>query len=93
MSAVLVKATYGIYLVRTATTHFYDTPNVDDLSKVFESTPGRLIVPNPNLGPETNWSKEISAGYFGKRWTFDNVIYHSHLYNFITLAPATLDGR
>ena len=71
----------------------FRTPNVDDLSKVFESTPGRLIVPNPNLGPETNWSKEISAGYFGKRWTFDNVIYHSHLYNFITLAPATLDGR
>lgn len=71
----------------------FRTPNVDDLSKVFESTPGRLIVPNPSLGPETSWSKEVSFGYYGRTFTFENVVYHSNLFNFISLAPGTLEGK
>ncbi|MEX1188655.1 MAG: TonB-dependent receptor [Bacteroidia bacterium] len=30
----------------------FRSPNVDDLAKVFDSQPGLLIVPNPNLRPE-----------------------------------------
>lgn len=34
----------------------FRTPNVDDLAKVFESTAGSLIVPNPSLKPEYTYN-------------------------------------
>lgn len=46
----------------------FRAPNVDDLSKVFESVPGSVVVPNPLLKFEYTWngelgiSKEISQG-------------------------------
>lgn len=46
----------------------YRVPNVDDLSKIFESSPGNLIVPNPNLKPESTINYEIGlTQYFLKR--------------------------
>lgn len=40
----------------------FRAPNVDDMSKVFESAPGTLIVPNPDLKPEM---------VIGGEWGFD----------------------
>jgi len=37
----------------------YRAPNIDDMGKVFESTPGYLVVPNPNLKPEHAYNAEI----------------------------------
>ncbi len=37
----------------------FRAPNVDDLSKVFESVPGTINVPNPDLKPEYTYSGEI----------------------------------
>ena len=39
----------------------FRAPNVDDLSKVFESVPGSVIVPNPNLKPEYTYNLDLSA--------------------------------
>ena len=38
----------------------FRTPNVDDMSKVFESGGGTLIVPNPNIKPEKTINYELS---------------------------------
>lgn len=38
-------------------------PNVDDLAKVFDSSPGIVIVPNPKLGPERVWSGEAGITF------------------------------
>jgi hemoglobin/transferrin/lactoferrin receptor protein len=38
----------------------FRVPNVDDMAKVFESTQDRLIVPNPDLKPETTANFELS---------------------------------
>lgn len=37
----------------------FRTPNVDDLTKVFESVAGHLIIPNPNLKPEYTTNFEL----------------------------------
>jgi hemoglobin/transferrin/lactoferrin receptor protein len=37
----------------------FRAPNIDDMGKVFESTPGYLVVPNPNLKPERSYNAEI----------------------------------
>ncbi len=71
----------------------FRTPNVDDLAKVFESVPGRVIVPNPDLKPETTINNELNLGYANKTWSIENVIYYTSLTNFISLAPGTFDGQ
>ncbi len=38
----------------------FRAPNVDDAGKVFDSTPGYVIVPNPDLEPEYAYNAEIS---------------------------------
>jgi hemoglobin/transferrin/lactoferrin receptor protein len=39
----------------------FRAPNVDDLSKVFESVPGTVIVPNPDLGPEHTYNVDLGV--------------------------------
>lgn len=39
----------------------YRMPNVDDIGKLFESTPGMLTVPNPGLQPEYAWNFEVGV--------------------------------
>jgi hemoglobin/transferrin/lactoferrin receptor protein len=45
----------------------FRAPNLDDLGKVFESAPGVVVVPNPELGPEYVYNIDLSAANdFGK---------------------------
>lgn len=39
----------------------YRMPNVDDIGKLFESVPGNVTVPNPELGPEYAWNFELGV--------------------------------
>lgn len=39
----------------------FRAPNVDDSGKVFDSQPGAVITPNPNLGAEYAWNAELNA--------------------------------
>lgn len=39
----------------------FRAPNIDDMGKVFESTPGYLVVPNPNLKPEQAYNIEVGT--------------------------------
>ncbi len=56
----------------------YRVPNIDDLAKIFGSTPGNVIVPNPDLKPEKtiNYELGLSKTFNGiLRW--DNSIYYT----------------
>ncbi len=37
----------------------FRTPNLDDVGKVFDSEPGNVVVPNPDLNPEYAWNIDI----------------------------------
>ena len=39
----------------------FRAPNIDDIAKVFDSEPGRVIVPNPELRPEHAYNAELGA--------------------------------
>jgi len=39
----------------------FRAPNIDDIAKVFDSEPGRVIVPNPDLRPEYAYNAELGA--------------------------------
>lgn len=47
----------------------FRAPNVDDVGKIFDSAPGMVVVPNPNLKPETAYNAEL-----GTRLNFENVV-------------------
>lgn len=38
----------------------FRAPNLDDVTKVFDSQPGNVVVPNPNLKPEYSYNGELS---------------------------------
>jgi hemoglobin/transferrin/lactoferrin receptor protein len=71
----------------------FRAPNVDDLSKVFESVQGNVIVPNPNLKPEYTYNAEIGiAKTFNKKVTVSVNGYYTLLKNAITVQPSTFEG-
>ncbi|TND07673.1 MAG: iron complex outermembrane recepter protein [Bacteroidetes bacterium] len=39
----------------------FRAPNVDDMGKFFDSSPGNVVVPNPGLKPEYAWNGEIGV--------------------------------
>ncbi len=55
----------------------FRAPNVDDVGKVFDSAPGQVVVPNPNLKPEnkTTWEVGLEMGFFKNRVNFDFTYY------------------
>jgi hemoglobin/transferrin/lactoferrin receptor protein len=71
----------------------FRAPNVDDLSKVFESVPGSVIVPNPDLKPEYTYNAEI-----GLSKTIAGLVrtelsgYYTRYTNAITTAAAQFNG-
>lgn len=56
----------------------FRAPNVDDISKVFESAPGRIVLPNPNLKPEKTYNADLQiTKVFGKLLRWENVFFYT----------------
>jgi hemoglobin/transferrin/lactoferrin receptor protein len=71
----------------------FRAPNVDDLTKVFESVQGNVIVPNPDLKPEYTYNAEVGiAKTFNKKVTVSVNGYYTLLKNAITVQPSTFEG-
>ena len=47
----------------------FRAPNIDDVGKIFDSAPGLVVVPNPNLEPEKAYNAEL-----GLQLNFDRVV-------------------
>jgi hemoglobin/transferrin/lactoferrin receptor protein len=72
----------------------FRAPNIDDIGKVFDSQPGNIIVPNPDLKPEKAYSLEIGmVGVVHKDLTFDVGLYYTFMNNAIARAPSTFNGQ
>lgn len=71
----------------------FRAPNVDDLSKVFESTAGTVIVPNPNLAPEYAYNGEVGYAHtFYEKLTVSGLVYGTLLNNALSVQEATFNG-
>lgn len=72
----------------------FRAPNVDDIGKVFDSEPGSVVVPNPNLKPEYAYSAEIGfAGKLSSQVTLDASGFYTLLNNAIVRGPYTFNGK
>jgi hemoglobin/transferrin/lactoferrin receptor protein len=71
----------------------FRVPNVDDLSKIFESTPGKIIVPNSSLKPEKTVNAEWGVSkIFNLRTRLENSIYYTSFLDAIQTAPFQFSG-
>ena len=72
----------------------FRTPNIDDMSKVFDSGGGILIVPNETIKPEyaTNFELGISK-VFDKKYKIDFTGFYTSIENALVLADYTYGGN
>lgn len=72
----------------------FRVPNVDDLSKVFESAPGSLIVPNNELKPEKTISTELGIEKsLGHTASWQNTVYYTQIIDAIVTDNFTYQGK
>lgn len=71
----------------------FRAPNVDDMGKVFDSEPGAIVVPNPNLKAEYIYNAEVGLTKgFGRYVTADARVFYSLLDNAMVRRDYTLNG-
>lgn len=72
----------------------FRAPNVDDLGKVFDSAPGLVVVPNPDLKPEYAYNIDVNvAKLIGKNVKVDVSGYYTLLENALVRRNFTLNGE
>lgn len=71
----------------------FRSPNVDDMGKVFDSEPGFVIVPNPDLKAEYAYNIEMGiTKVFGDIFKFDFTGYYTQLQNAMVRRNYMLNG-
>lgn len=72
----------------------FRTPNIDDMSKVFESTNSILLVPNPDIKPEYAYNFELSLSkVFQGKYKFDITGFYTILENALVQRDFKLNGK
>lgn len=72
----------------------FRAPNVDDLTKVFDSKAGSLVVPNPAIKPEYTYNAELSAsGWVGNWLRLEGTYFYTLFDKAIVVDAFTLDGQ
>lgn len=82
------------WVMSTNLSSAFRAPNVDDIGKVFDSEPGAVTVPNPDLEAETAYTADFSVGkVFNERLKFDASVYYTFLDNAMVRRNFTLNGQ
>jgi len=72
----------------------FRSPNVDDIGKVFDSEPGNVVVPNPDLGPEYSYNFEASfSRNFADRVEIKGTIFYSLLRDAVVRRNFQVNGQ
>ena len=72
----------------------YRAPNIDDMTKVFDSAPGRVIVPNPDLTSEKTLNGDLSiTKFFGDQVRAEGTLFGTQFYDAIIVLPSTFNGQ
>lgn len=72
----------------------FRAPNIDDVGKIFDSEPGSVVVPNPNLEPE-----QATTGEIGTTLNFEGIVklnfsgYYTVLDDALVRRDFSLDGE
>lgn len=72
----------------------FRAPNIDDVGKVFDSEPGAVVVPNPDLNPEYAYSADVGLVKTAGEWLrLDVTGFYTLLDNALIRRDFQFDGR
>ncbi|MDX1470415.1 MAG: TonB-dependent receptor, partial [Flavobacteriaceae bacterium] len=72
----------------------FRAPNIDDIGKVFDSEPGSVVVPNPNIKPEYAYGADFGLRLdLNKRLIFDTSVYYTYLDDALVRRDFSLNGE
>lgn len=72
----------------------FRAPNIDDIGKIFESEPGSVVIPNPDLEHEYAYNGEIGITQrFGKVAKIEVSAFYTDLKNALVRRDFTLNGQ
>ncbi|MCU4163614.1 TonB-dependent receptor plug domain-containing protein [Carboxylicivirga caseinilyticus] len=72
----------------------FRAPNIDDIGKVFDSEPGSVVVPNPDLKPEYAINGEVGAAIVViEKLKIDMAAYYTWLTNAMVRRDYQLNGQ
>jgi hemoglobin/transferrin/lactoferrin receptor protein len=72
----------------------FRAPNIDDAAKVFDSEPGCVVVPNPDLEPEYASSFEAGLKWNkNENFVIDISLFYTRLFNAMVRRDGQLDGQ
>jgi hemoglobin/transferrin/lactoferrin receptor protein len=72
----------------------FRAPNIDDIGKVFDSEPGSVVVPNPNLSAEYAYNAEVGVAHIlGNSIKLDATAFYTILDNALVRRDFTLNGN
>jgi hemoglobin/transferrin/lactoferrin receptor protein len=81
------------WIMSTNLSTAFRSPNVDDLGKVFDSEPGSVVVPNPNLEAEYAYNADVSiTKVISKTIKIDFTAYYTLLNNALVRRDYLLNG-
>jgi hemoglobin/transferrin/lactoferrin receptor protein len=80
--------------VNTNISSGFRMPNIDDIGKFFESVPGNITVPNPDLGAEYAWNFEAGvARRLFQKLNVEISAFYTILNNAIVRRPFQFNGQ
>ncbi|HMX39601.1 MAG TPA: TonB-dependent receptor [Saprospiraceae bacterium] len=72
----------------------FRVPNVDDLAKVFDTQPGSVIVPNPDLKPEKTYNLDLGVAYrIADRLRWENSLWLTAFRDAIVTDAYQFEGK
>ena len=72
----------------------FRSPNIDDIGKVFDSEPGSVVIPNPNLKSEYVYSAELGImKVISNQLKIELVGFYAYLDNALVRRDFSLNGR
>lgn len=72
----------------------YRVPNIDDLAKVFDSQPGMVVMPNPDIRPEKTLGANLAVRFMKNDVIdWEASVFGTYMFDAIALARSTFDGQ
>ncbi|MBC2838016.1 TonB-dependent receptor [Robiginitalea sp. SC105] len=72
----------------------FRAPNIDDIGKIFDSEPGSVVVPNPDLEPEYAYNAEIGLRQnIRDRLVLKGAAYYTYLVDALVRRDFTFNGQ
>ncbi len=71
----------------------FRAPNVDDLSKVFDTKTGSVVVPNANLKPEYTYNTELNFNHTSGIVSFGGSVFYTQFKQALVVDKFTFNGQ